>query len=241
MKTLLSVLCSFTLLFAAAQTKVNKTYPAAAGQTLELNFDYPRIVRISTWDKNEVAVTAMVSINDGENDNAFELNDKVENGVLVISNQIKDMKNLPHRYTVIDDGKKTVFRNKEDYDAYVRKTGGGHRITSNGVDLEITLEIKVPANMVTNVKSTYGIVEMVNFRGPVTVTAPYGGIDATINESQTGKLQATTSYGQIYTNLDLTLTEKTQKDFFTSITAEPGKGPSYVLKSTYGKIYLRKP
>lgn len=114
-------------------------------------------------------------------------------------------------------------------------------MSSEGVDMEITVEVKVPANTRTDINSVYGIVEVVNFNAPANIDATYGGIDATVNESTTGRLKATTSYGQIYSNLDLKLTDKTQKDFFTSITAEPGKGPEYTFKSTYGKIYLRKP
>ncbi len=234
--------CCLTVLSAAAQTTVNKTYPLKAGDKIELDFDYPKVVRISTWDKNEVSVTAHVSINNGENDTAFVLIEKNEDGVLSIKNKINNMDKLPHLYTVMQDGKKTIFRSKEDFKEYMSKNGGVRRYSSEGVDLEITIEVKIPANAVaTNVKSTYGIVEMVNFNAPANVNATYGGIDATLATANTGKLQATTSYGQIYTNLDLKLTDKTEKDFFTSITAEPGKGPTYILKSTYGKIYLRKP
>ena len=38
----------------------------------------------------------------------------------------------------------------------------------------------------------------------------------------------------------LTPTDKKDANFFTSITAEPGKGPAYDLSSSYGNIYLRK-
>ncbi len=242
MKTIFLCLCCFLLLGATAQTTVNKTYAVKPGDKIELDFDYPKVVRISTWDKNEVAITAHVSINNGENDGAFELEEKNESGVLTIKNRIKDMDKLPRLYTIIQDGKKTIFRSKEDLREYTAKNGGAHRITSEGVDLEITIEVKIPTNTAaTNVKSIYGMVEMVDFHAPANITATYGGIDATVAEANTGKLQATTSYGQIYTNLDLKLTDKTEKDFFTSITAEPGKGPTYILKSTYGKIYLRKP
>jgi hypothetical protein len=240
MKTIFFCLCCLIVIGGTSQTTVNRSYPVKAGQQVKLDFDYPKIVRVSTWDKNEVAVTAHVSINDGENDSAFALEDKTEDGVLTIRNRIKDMKDLPHRYTVYEDGKKTVLRSKDDYQVFTSK-GGSHRITSNGVDIEITIEIKVPANTTTNINATYGIVELVGFNAPATVNATYGGIDATVTEANTGKLQATTSYGQIYSNLDLKLTDKTDRDFFTSITAEPGKGPAYILKSTYGKIYLRKP
>ena len=241
MKRIFICLCCIIVIGGSAQTKVNRSYPVKSGQTVELNFDYPKVVRVSTWDKNEVSVTAMVNINDGENDTAFVLEDKMSDGMLSISNRIKNMKELPHRYTVIQDGKKTVFRSREQYQEFKNTVGSNGRITSDGVDMEITIEIKVPANTSTNIKATYGIVELVNFNAPANVNATYGGIDATLVQANTGKLQATTSYGQIYTNLDLKITDKTERDFFTSITAEPGKGPSYILKSTYGKIYLRKP
>jgi len=235
-------LCCIIVIGGAAQTKVNRSYPVKPGQQVELEFDYPKVIRVSTWDKNEVSVTALVSINDGDNDTAFVLEDKITaDGILSIRNRIVNMNKLPRLYTVIQDGKKTVFRSREQYQEFKSKLGGNNRITSDGVDMEITIEVKVPANTATNIKATYGIVELVNFNAPATVNATYGGIDATVTQATTGKLQATTSYGEILTNLDLKLTDKTERDFFTSITAEPGKGPAYILKSTYGKIYLRKP
>lgn len=242
MKTLFMLLCCVIAAGATAQTTVTRSYPVKPGQKVELNFDYPKVVKISTWDKNEVSVTAHVNINDGENDSAFELEDKSTDGTVIIRNRIKDMDKLPRRYTVIENGKKTVFKSKEDYKEFTSISGNSRRITSNGVDLEITVEVKVPANTSTNVNATYGIVEMVNFNAPANINATYGGIDATVSESNTGKLQVTTSYGEILTNLSFAkITDKTERDFFTSITAEPGKGPAYILKSTYGKIYLRKP
>ena len=241
MKTIILCVCSLLFIGASAQTTVTRSYPVKQGQQVKLDFDYPKIVKVSTWDKNEVSVIAHVSINDGENDSAFVLEDKISDGVITISNEIKNMKNLPHRYTVIQDGKKTVFRSRDDFQEYNRNNPGTRRITSDGIDMEITIEVKVPANTSTDISSTYGIVELVNFNAPVNVNATYGGIDATVVQATTGKLKATTSYGQIYTNLDLKLTDNTQKDFFSSITAEPGKGPAYIFKSTYGKIYLRKP
>jgi hypothetical protein len=234
-------ICSLVMITATAQTVVSRSYAVKAGDKVELNFDYPQIVKVSTWDKNEVSVIARVSINDGQNDSAFVLEDRSDNGTITISNKIKDLKNLPHRYTVIHDGKKTVFRSKDEFREFNRTVTGSHYMSSDGVDMEITVEVKVPANTTTNIKATYGMVELVNFNASANVNATYGGIDATVAQANTGRLQATTSYGQIYSNLDLKLTDKTEKDFFTSITAEPGKGPTYILKSTYGKIYLRKP
>lgn len=231
-------LCSLFAFAATAQTVVTKSYAVKPGDKVELNFDYPKTVRVSTWDKNEVSVVANVTINGGENDNAFVLENSNENGVVSIKNNIKDMKDLPRRYTVYRDGKKTVYRSKEDFYAAGRMSGATSY--SEGVDMEITVEVKVPANTNTFIGAKYGMVEMVNFNGPATVNATYGGIDATVSQANTGRLKATTHYGKIYTNLDLKITDKENRDFYTSFTAEPGKGPAYDFKSTYGKIYLRK-
>lgn len=241
MKIISLLFCSLLILGAAAQTTVTKSYPVQAGQRVSLSFDYPKTVKVSTWDKNEVYVKALVSINNGENDSAFELEQKNENGVLSICNHIKDMNKLPRTYTVMMDGQKVSFKTREAYDDYVSKINPKRYGTFNGVDIQITLEIKVPANTATEIDAKYGIVELVNFNAPVNVDAPYGGIDATVNAASTGKLTATTHYGKILTNLDLKLTDMKERDFFTSITAEPGKGPAYNLKSTYGTLYLRKP
>ena len=238
MKSFFIGICCVLFLGAHAQTITNKSYPAQPGQQVTLKFDYP-VVKVSTWEKNEVSVIAKVSINEGENDGNFSLEGQTDNGVLTITDHIKDINKLPRRYTIVRNGKKTIFKSKEQYlDA---SKGGGIQQSYESTDIDIVLEIKVPVNCKTDIKAVYGIVEMTDFNAPVTVDATYGGIDATITVARTGKLQATTSYGQIYSNLDLRLTDHTERDFFNSITAEPGKGPSYSLTSTYGKIYLRKP
>lgn len=238
MKTFLTGICCALFVGSYAQTIVNKSYPVQAGQQINLKFDYPK-VKVSTWDKNEVAVTAHVNINDDENDSAFTLEQETTGGTLVISDRIVDIDKLPRRYTIVRNGQKTIYRSKEQFQL-AEKNGGLER-SSEGSDIDIVVEIKVPASCKTKINAVYGMVEMVDFNAPVTVDATYGGIDATLATAHTGKIKATTSYGQIYSNLDLKLTDHTERDFFNSITAEPGTGPVYDFTSTYGKIYLRKP
>jgi hypothetical protein len=238
MKTYFVGLCCALYIGAQAQTTSTKVYPVKDGQQVNLTFDYP-IVKVSTWEKNEVSVIAHVNINGGESDSAFILEDKSVDGVLNISDKIKDMDKLPRRYTVYKAGQKTVYRLKDEYLAAQRE--GGIQRTSEGLDIDIVVEVKIPVHAVANIKAVYGIVEMTDFNAPVTVEATYGGIDATLKVAGIGKLQATTNYGQIYSNLNLKLTDHTERNFFNSITAEPGKGPAYNFTSKYGKIYLRKP
>ncbi|WP_342644963.1 hypothetical protein [Mucilaginibacter sp. CSA2-8R] len=239
MKAILTVLALLLAHGATiAQTVINRSYSLKSGEKLLLKFDYP-VVRVSTWDQKEVSIVAKVSINDGESDSAFLLQDENNNGVLQISSRIKDMDKLPRRYTVWEAGKKTVFKSEAEFKDYKSKAGSVNSY-STGTDIDIKIEVKVPAGTPTEISSVYGMVELANFNAPVTIDAVYGGIDASLDKARAGQIKATTVYGKIYSNLNLELTDHQQQNFLNSITAQPGKGPAYAFKSTYGKIYIRK-
>jgi hypothetical protein len=226
-----------------AQTKLDNIIPVKAGQAIRLTFDYPEMVRISTWEKNEIAVQGTVSINNGENDDAFVLDIDNSGSTLDIKGRIKDMDNLPQRITVVRDGQKTTFANEQEWRKFKKENGGERfQMMNKGVDMDIILEIKVPAGMNTSLVSVYGMVEVTNFNGPLNVKATYGGVDAALTESTTGELSAETNYGHIYTNLSLTLDRDriSEGDFHMEVTARPGKGPAYRFESPYGNVYLRK-
>ena len=227
----------------AAQTSINKTVPVSPGQNLKMNFDYPEKIRISTWEKNEISIQGTVSINGGENDEAFSLEVNNTEGSVMIKNLIKNMKSLPERITVMKDGNKTTFRNKSEWKKYQEEHGkSAYNMINQGVDMDIELEIKVPANLETSLVSVYGMVEVKNFKGPLIVEATYGGVDATLTESSMGELIAETNYGHIYSGLVLKFdaSNTREEDFHTLVNAKPGVGPRYRFESPYGNVYLRK-
>ena len=223
-----------------AQTAVNKTVPIKAGQQVQLYFDYPELVKITTWDKNEISINGTVSINGGEHDDAFELIVSNDGPVVKIKNEIRNMKGLPHRVTVFDGAEKIVFSSKEELKKYEQQQGRKFGRVSYGLDMDIILEVKVPANTQTEIGSTYGMVEVSNFNGPLTVDARYGGVDVAVKEQNIGKITAETSYGEIFSNLDAKFdgSSSARNDFHTLAT--PGRGPAYILDSKFGNVYLRK-
>jgi hypothetical protein len=231
----------FLILHATAQTPINKSLPVKPGQQLRMNFDYPDLIRVKTWDKSEIRIEGTVSINSGENDEAFELITEIGQNLITVRSQIHNMKSLPQRIMVIKDGKKVVFRNKQEYKKYKELNGGEFDVMSYGQEFEIQLEITVPKGMVTHVESVYGMVEVMDFEAPLTVTATYGGVDAALAEHSIGELEAETNYGEIYSNLDVRLEgSKIDRDFYTQVSAKPGQGPRYSFESKYGNVYLRK-
>jgi hypothetical protein len=241
------ILLIITLIIPAkeyAQTALNKSIPVQSGQTIDMHFDYPELVKVSSWDKNEILIGGTVSINNGENDDAFVIEQSVNGKTINIRAEIRDMKQLPQRVTVVRDGQKMMFRNKAELKKYQQENGGSQNYDcmSFGPDIDITIEIKVPRNMITRVESVYGMVEVTNFTGPLTVEATYGGVDASLVEKSVGELEAETNYGTIFTNLDARFggDRMVQGDFHMFVSAKPGAGPKYSFESKYGNVYLRK-
>jgi hypothetical protein len=226
-------------LAAIAQTPVNKSFPVAAGQKIHMTFDYPELVRVTTWEQNVVQVTGTVMINGGENDDAYSLDMHATAGTVHVKWET-DVKSLPSRITVRDKGQKITFKNKDEYRKYVDENGKDHRSISWGSDVEIMLEIKVPKNVETYIKSVYGLIEVKNFKGPLIAESTYRGIDAAIVEKSTGEVKAETGFGQIYSNLESKFSGEDFRDFHTSVSVKPGNGPSYSFESKFGNVYLRK-
>jgi hypothetical protein len=236
----LSLIFVQTALFG--QTDIQKSIPLQSGQSIVMHFDYPKIVQVSTWDKNEISIQGHVSINGGENDDAFILENSVSGNVVSVRSEIKGLKTLPERVTVVRDGKKMIFSSKAELKKYQQENGQSFNCMSFGPDIDITLDIKVPKNVITKIEAEYGIVEVKGFTGPLTVQSTYGGVDAALNEKFVGEIMAETNYGEIFTNLDTKFggDEVRDEHFHTVVRAKPGNGPKYSFESQYGNVYIRK-
>ncbi|UXE66622.1 MAG: hypothetical protein KA713_19630 [Chryseotalea sp. WA131a] len=94
--------------FAQAQN-VSKTIPVQPNQKIFMHFDFPELIKVSTWDKNAISIEGTVDINDGENNDAFVLDSKANGNTVEIKGFIKNMDELPKRMMVIRDNKKNYF------------------------------------------------------------------------------------------------------------------------------------
>ncbi|MBI1768097.1 MAG: hypothetical protein HY015_05500 [Bacteroidetes bacterium] len=240
MKTILTSIFLSIAAFAFSQTTINKTIAVQAGQKIKMHFDYPELIKVSTWNKNEISIVGEVTINGGENDDAFKLESSASGNEISIIGEMRNLKSLPHRVTIWTDGQKMSFKTKADYRKYAEEHGRNYNSMNWGTDIDIFLEIKVPENVETQVLSTYGTIEIKNFTGPLNAESTYGGVDAALSEKSIGDLKVETSYGQFYTNFDFKFSGNELGDFHSVVNAKPGKGPSYSFESKYGNVYLRK-
>lgn len=246
MKIYLQILLVFVVVSSLGQTPVEKTVPVLAAQKLMLEFDKPE-VKITTWDKKEILIKGTASINRGENDNAFELLVTTTGPQIKIVSNIKDKENLPQRIVIKKGDTEYFFKAKDYNDPEVQKfldqNGHEYSYMSNGVVVEVKLEVFVPKGIETNLLSKYGMVEVVNFEAPLTINSKYGGVDISVTPATTGQLTARSRYGEILTNLGVQFDQRgpDKNDKWTEITAKVGMGSRYEIESKYGNVYLRKP
>jgi hypothetical protein len=229
-----------------AQTNIEKTIPIKAGQKLVIIADDPSI-KLQTWDKNEVLIKGIVSINQGENDSAYGFEMNVTSAEVKITGTIKDKENIPKRIVIKKDEHEYYFKTSNMNDPEIQKffeqNGRDYSYMSNGIIRDIKLEIFVPNNTETLIQAKYGLIEIKNYAAPLTIESKYGGVDASVVSTSTGELTARSRHGEILTNLDVKFNQSTpdKTDKWTEISAKLGNGPKYVFESKYGNIYLRKP
>lgn len=242
-QTLYFVMCCMVIATTSfAQTKIAEVIPFQKGKTVKLHFDYPELIKISTWDGPDIQINGTVSINDGENDDAFKIETDNSGSTISIKGSVKNLDQLPQRVTIFHDGQKIVFKDKAELKKYQQEHGKTFNRMNFGADLDIVLEIKVPRNAETNIVSIYGMIEVKNFTGPLMAESTYGGVDAALTEKAVGEIIAETNYGEIFTNLETKFGGEgfQSEDFHTYVSAKPGSGPKYQLESQYGNVYIRK-
>ncbi|RZK17295.1 MAG: hypothetical protein EOO86_12930 [Pedobacter sp.] len=225
---------------ALSQTKITKFYPVKKGQTVAFQFDFPNKIKVSNWNKQEIAVLATIETDEGVDSTVFKLVQTESDGKILIKNTL-DMDKIPYSFYVVENGIKKRFETKKDMNNYLVDKSDAKRSNYQTRNIDIKIEIKVPENIQTEVKATYGVVEIQDFIGPINVEATYGGIEAKLKQQDVGKLKMTNRFGKIYTNFTLKPNEIKEERFYTAITANPGQGASYDLNSSYGNIYLRNP
>ena len=230
---------------AYGQTAIDETFDLKGIEALDLVFEYPELVKIKVWDKDEVRVTGSVDINAGQDDEDFELRANKNDGTLTIRSKIKNLGK--HKRTVIysDDDDDD---DDENHNITITKNGtsvryGSRNRYSRGTNVSIVLEVTIPRQMEVMLDARYGMVEIVNSPEDMEVDATYGGVDITVDENASVDIAARTQWGQIYSNLKIPMkvggNDMPGQWMKASASLKSGKNRLQV-ESQYGNVYLRK-
>lgn len=195
----------FVTTLLPAQTQVNKSIPLGNAQQISLDFEFADVVFL-TWDRQEVQITGSASINNGENDDAFQVTSNTQNNGLTFKTMIKDWENLPQFTTVKKDGQTYYFKGKLNEEEIEKELGKGPvKWISHGVAKDIQLQIKVPAGVRLDIVSKYGNLKLQNCPNPLSVENTYGHIEASFGQG----LSAETKLHSTYSFVDVSLPART--------------------------------
>jgi hypothetical protein len=233
-----------------AQRKIDQSYPLPASKKVNLDFRESSRVKVKSWDKNEVGIQISVSINEGENDNAFELRAQQNNDELYLETLINDAENIPKKNFIMKDGiryyvKSTDWNSKEIQEFKAMHGGTDISFIGSGIVKDIFIEVFVPKNANLSVYSRNGDIEIENFAGPLVANSRNGAVDISLPQNHKSTFELRTRHGEIYTDLPLEQDKKPEEvyrdDKWNVVSGKMnGGGIPINLESRNGSIYLRK-
>jgi hypothetical protein len=205
-----------------AQKEVQKTVVYARGEVIEMDFEKVQKITVKVWDQQQVQVKAFASINNGENDEAFQLQSEQVAGKVKLVSTIKDWETLPRKH-------------------YTNEFGEFHTVV-----LDISIEVMVPRNADSiSLTTREGAIDISGYEGSINAKSKNGSITIKLSEERVSVLLLQTKHGEIYTDFEL------QKAQAASMgNAQPKmnvvsfryerKGATIALDTKNGNIYLRK-
>ena len=270
MKNIIGLLCLMLSIQGFAQTTFEKTQATRPGQKVQMEFKWPELVNIKTWDKNEIKIVASVSINNGRNDDAFDMIIKEKSNVLYIQSAIKNFKNL-HKMIMISRNGEQHFFNTSDWNApevqkFLNERGkGGHDYSSNGVIMDIEVSMTIPRNIDLEISSEHTCISLdnvnnpmvintvhgkveadfsaINATNPISISSTHGLVDLSLSRNAKANFNIHTNHGEVYSDLGMQV-EKPANASSRGPQSLRGKfnggGATFELASEHGNIYLRK-
>lgn len=230
---------------AYAQRKLDERITLQGANQVVLKVDDTELISIDTWEQPEVAITGTVSINANENNDAYQMQVHREAQALTVEASIEHEDSLPRRITIHQNGQDYVLNASDTKDEIVRqfiREKGGYDWMSSGVQKDIRIQVKVPANTELKIESKFGTVEIGKVTAPLEIKSKFGDIDISIDPKAAVSLSTDTRFGTVYTDLDWDLKKEGS---FTKIKGEKiegtlnGGGIPLQLDAQFGNVYLR--
>jgi len=232
MKNLIFLLALIITVSASAQRMVEKTVTLKNSQEVYLNFKFADDIKVEQWNKNEVQIKVNVTIDDGEGNDAFNLQTDETSGQVEIKSDFGD-----------------YFKNKQKKD---KNYWNGRNSTT---DIDYT--VYVPMNVTLKIKSISGSVEANSYKGflktdlisgDVTIKdyegemhlkTISGDLDVTFKNAE---VNAKTLTGTIYANLDINMGNTAKNSGgHNKVRGTINSGGKLVKMETIsGDIFLRK-
>ncbi len=209
-------------------------------------------VSITTGGADALAVSHTLNIEGVDRPDLRKLTVERKNGILHLREMKPTAKMLNREFPGKDDN--TISGDRE----------GGKGVI-NGVMVDATLQIIVPAGVKVSVETNFGGIKAVNVAGLLSARAKYGAVDVTfakvpvspslelysnygtvdvtIPAGRGVNVDLTTKYGELLTDLDINVDQQAsqERDFFQQVIGKVAGGGLVIrCEAPYGDVYLRE-
>ncbi len=211
--------------FADAQKTVEVNKDLSAYSQVKLDFQFADSIQVKSWDKNQLYVKAVVSINGGKNNDNFSFNIKPKENLMVVESKIKDLDKMSKSRKVQDVETGEIFE------------------TDCHVSLDLYYEVYVPATMNLSLETINGNISCSGLTGRQKLHTISGDIDYFCPKNRKTDLELSTISGGMYSNLDLKSDMDDDYHHFGMHNFSyklNGGGLKTELETISGDIYLRK-
>lgn len=230
-----------------SQTLVTESIPTQAEQPVIMRFDDPEQVVIEVWNQSTIKVEASVSINHGENDDAFRINTDRTGDALNVSTEIVGRKDLPEKIVIHHADQDHYFDTEDwshpDVQAFLKKYGRENmQWMSHGSIIDIQMKVFVPENIALEVRSKFGLVEMQGVTRSLALRSEHGGLDLAVPSTARYDFGIACEWGEVYTNLELDIESAKPGKMLKAerfVAKLNGGGTPVRLVSEHGNVYLR--
>ncbi|SDL25985.1 hypothetical protein SAMN05421823_10539 [Catalinimonas alkaloidigena] len=168
-----------------AQRRVEKQLPLTSGQALRLKLELADSIVVKTWDRPEAQVIALVSINDGQDDDAYALNTETTPDTVAFVADIPDLDSLAR--PLPDKTSHKVM--------YSRRNGQAW-----GVTVDIRYEVFLPKGVPLALETINGSLVIPPTGAPLRVHSISGKVDLFVPRNQGTDVTAKTVMGVLYTD-----------------------------------------
>ena len=224
MFTCLAVLVAVS---AFAQRRVEESYSVSSSDAIKLEFKFANDIKLMQWDKNEVKITADVTIDDGEGNDSYSLKQEKMGGDYIIKADYGDYFDKKKNW-----GNNCSTTTEINYVVYIPKNAD---LSVKSISGNLFAE-SYSGNLTTDLVA--GDVEIKKYNGKLNLKTVAGDLDVAMSKA---KIDAKTVTGTIYTDLDIQNSEKKQGSFDSHVKGIVNNGQELVkLETVAGNIYMRK-
>ena len=208
-----------------AQKKIDETYTISSKASVCLDLKYASKIKITAWNKSEVALKASVNLHDNAANEAWQLTNSKEDNQLKVTSEI-DKK----------------FMKKFWSGNYYKDDNGDWHSDRPHNTTEITYEIFVPNGINLKVNTYSGDIDLSGLTGTIYAKSLSGFVDMNWDSKQAASITLKSISGEVYSNLDLEL-QNLKKNTYVGYALKgnfKGGGTSVHLESISNNVYLRK-